>query len=111
MEDHYFKSRESGCYAAWPLFTPANPDYGQWSWLHIRKRSLRFKERYPNQPAWRVRFIRPLTDVEVSIICREYVVWGMKITNHQWALVRGRRGGTGTARYSISSDTSRSVGV
>ena len=93
----YFRSKENEGWAAWPLFSPANPRYGQWSWIAITGN--------------RVKFVRPMTDAEVSRICDEFTIWGMMIVGEPWALVQGRPGGNGISSYSTSTDISRSVGV
>lgn len=98
--------------AAWPLFSPAVPEYGSWSWLFVRIRSERFQKRYHHQSKWRVQFVRPMTEDEVRVIANEYMVWGEKIPDHPWALVAGRPGqGSHHASVTVSHDSSRSIGV
>lgn len=100
-------------FAAWPLHSPLVPEYGQWTWLSMRVRSERFCERYPNEPKYRVRFIRQLTTAEVTDVTAQYMVWGEKVPDYPWALVAGRLG-TGSRHSYVdfaTSDSTRSVGV
>lgn len=98
--------------AAWPLHSPLVPEYGQWSWLYVRERTARFRERYPDRPTYRVRFIRPLTSVEITDITSQHMVWGEKVPDYTWALVVGRSGkGSRHSSVTTTSATSRSVGV
>jgi hypothetical protein len=95
--DVFFTSKEDGAWAAWPLHSPANPHYGHWSWVT-------FHDGAPY-------FVRVMTETEVSVITKQYMVWGMKVGQGSWALVQGRPGGSGAMTTLCASDPSRSVGV
>lgn len=97
MKDTYFVSSQDGSYAAWPLFSPAIPMYGQWAWVHIE--------------GGEVRFIRQMTGDEVERICHSSMVWGVKVSNQPWALVRGRRGSMGNHSMSPPVNPKHTVGV
>ncbi len=71
----FFQDQESGGYAAWSLHNPTVPEFGHWAWVDLQQDQ--------------VRFLKTMTEVEISNICRRYNVWGAKLTKAPWAMVCG----------------------
>ncbi len=92
-------------YVAWPLHSPQNPQYADWSWVRLCRNS--------HTQYVQAVFVRGLTTEEVKYVLSRYMVWGEKLPNESWALVAALSGGEhyGTVGTAAPRDPLLSVGV
>lgn len=102
--DNKFFINRYGQYAAWPLHSPAMTEYGRWAYVEVIIEGSRDE----------VQFVRALSSSEVGLIQSRFLIWGIKLINHPFALLAGRPSefmNSSSANLVSLNDNSRSVGV